>query len=95
MSSSEADRDPVVRDLREQIAGVDRDLLDAVNRRLELVRQLREHKAARGFGFVDRAQEERVVERLAEANHGPLSEEGLRELYRTLLELTKREIEIS
>jgi chorismate mutase / prephenate dehydratase len=92
MSSSEADRDPVVRDLREQIAGVDRDLLDAVNRRLELVRRLREHKAAHGFDFVDRAQEERVVDRLAAANRGPLSEEGLRDLYRALLELTKREI---
>jgi chorismate mutase/prephenate dehydratase len=91
MSSSEADRDPVVRDLREQIAGVDRDLLDAVNRRLELVRRLREHKAAHGFDFVDRAQEERVVDRLAAANRGPLSEEGLRDLYRALLELTKRE----
>jgi chorismate mutase/prephenate dehydratase len=92
MGSSEADRDPVVRELREQIARVDRDLLETVNRRLELVRRLREHKAAQGFAFVDRGQEQRVVDRLAQANRGPLSEEGLRELYRTLLDLTKREI---
>jgi chorismate mutase/prephenate dehydratase len=91
MQPSEADNDPVVRDLREQIAAVDRDLLAVVNRRLGLVRRLREHKAAQGFDFVDRAQEQRVVDRLAEANQGPLSQDGLRELYRTLLELTKRE----
>lgn len=92
MGSSEADSDPVVRELREQIAEVDRDLLDAVNRRLELVRRLKEHKAAQGFDFVDRAQERRVVDRLAEMNGGPLSDDGLRELFRVLLELTKREI---
>ena len=92
MGSSEADRDPVVRELREQIAAVDLDLLEAMNRRLALVRRLREHKAEQGFDFVDRAQEQRVVERLAEANQGPISEDGLRELYRALLELTKREV---
>jgi chorismate mutase/prephenate dehydratase len=87
----DADSDPVVRELREQIAATDSELVDAVNRRVELVRRLREHKAAQGFEFVDRSQEERLLDRLAAGNRGPLSEEGLRELYRTLLELTKRE----
>jgi chorismate mutase len=91
MGAHEADRDPVVRDLREQIAAADRSLLDAVNKRLELVRRLKRHKAEQGMDFVDRLQEERLVERLAEANPGPLSDSGLRELYRTLLELVKRE----
>jgi chorismate mutase len=88
----DADRDPVVRELREQIAATDSELLDAANRRVELVRRLKKHKAARGFDFVDRAQEERLVERLAKENPGPLSDESLRELYRTLLEVTKREV---
>lgn len=88
---SEADNDPVVRDLREQIAEADSELLDTVNRRVELVRRLKEHKSTHGFDFVDREQEERLLERLAARNSGPLSEDGLRELYRTLLELTKRE----
>jgi chorismate mutase / prephenate dehydratase len=87
----DADSDPVVRELREQIAATDSELVDAVNRRVELVRQLKDHKAAQGFEFVDRSQEERLLDRLAAGNRGPLSEEGLRELYRTLLELTKRE----
>jgi chorismate mutase len=91
MGASEADSDPVIRDLREQIAAADLTLLEAVNRRVELVRQLKEHKAARGIEFVDRAQEERLVEHLAGANRGPLSDGGLRELYRALLDLTKRE----
>ena len=88
---SAPDSDPVVRELREQIAATDSELVETVNRRLELVRRLKEHKDAQGFDFVDRAQEARLLDRLAEENPGPLSEESLRELYRTLLELTKRE----
>jgi chorismate mutase / prephenate dehydratase len=91
MSSPEADNDPVVRDLRDQIAATDSELVETVNKRVELVRRLKEHKAAHGLDFVDRSQEERLVDRLAAGNRGPLSEDGLRELYRTLLELTKRE----
>jgi chorismate mutase len=92
MSSGEADRDQVLRELREQIAANDLALLEVVNRRLALVRQLKEHKDAHGIEFVDKAQEDALVERLAEANPGPLSPDAVRELYRTLLELTKREL---
>ena len=91
MITPEADSDPVVGELREQIAATDSELVETVNRRIELVRRLKEHKAAQGIEFVDRSQEEALVDRLAAANRGPLSEDGLRELYRALLELTKRE----
>lgn len=91
MTAPDPSQDPVVRDFRDRIAAVDQQLLDAVNRRVELVRQLKEHKAATGLGFVDLAQEERLIDRLVEANPGPLSEDGLRALYQSLLELVKRE----
>jgi chorismate mutase/prephenate dehydratase len=91
VSSADPNQDPVVRDFREQIAATDLELLATVNRRVDLVRRLKEHKASAGLDFVDRAQEERLVDRLAEANPGPLSEEGLRALYQALLELVKRE----
>ena len=88
---AEAENDPVLRDLRDRIAAVDSELVGAVNRRVELVRRLKEHKAAHGIEFVDQAQEQRLVDRLVAESTGPLSEDGLRELYRTLLELVKRE----
>jgi chorismate mutase len=91
VSAPDPSQDPVVRDLRDHIAAIDLELLDAVNRRVDLVRQLKAHKEATGLGFVDRAQEERLIDRLAEANPGPLSEDGLRALYQSLLELVKRE----
>jgi chorismate mutase/prephenate dehydratase len=91
MSSSNPEQDPVLLDFRQQIAATDIELVAAINKRVELVRRLKEHKAANGLDFVDRAQEERLVDRLAEANQGPLSEDGLRALYQAVLELVKRE----
>jgi chorismate mutase len=91
VSSTDTNQDPVVQDFREQIAATDLELLATVNRRIDLVRRLKEHKASAGLDFVDRAQEERLIDRLAEANPGPLSEDGLRALYQALLELVKRE----
>jgi chorismate mutase len=83
--------DPVVRNHREQIADLDRGILEALNERIRLVRLLKAHKDARGLGFFDPAQEERVLAALGRANGGPLSEEGLREIFGLILVVAKRE----
>lgn len=92
MSAADPDRDPFVRELRDEISAVDRSIVEAINRRVELVRRLKEYKASQGWEFVDRAREDQMVAALAEANAGPLSGESLREIYAHLLELTKREV---
>ena len=43
MRPSDPDHDPVVEELRERITEQDLAVLDAVNRRLQLVGELREH----------------------------------------------------
>jgi chorismate mutase len=87
----EVEADPVVRSLRARIADTDREILAAVNARLELVAKLKEHKDARGYAYVDRPRETAMLELLTRENTGPLSSEGLGELYLALVELTKRE----
>ena len=77
--------------LRAQVATADREILELVNRRLELVREIRAHKAANGLPFVDEGQEERLLARLREANGGPLSSDGVEHLFREILALAKRE----
>lgn len=86
------DGDATVRQLRDEIAAVDRTLLAAVNTRLELVARLKRHKQEVGLPFVAPDRERALVAALAAENRGPLSEEGLRELYTYLLDLTKREV---
>jgi len=78
--------------LRELLAGNDVALLDLVNRRLELVDQIKERKAELGVAFVDPDREAWLLDHLRRANNGRLSDEGLHELLTTLLDLTKREL---
>jgi len=84
--------DPLIRRLREQIAERDRTILAAVNARLKLVAELKRHKQEQGIDFVDPEQEERLLQTLEDVNAGPLSRDGLRQLWNEILALTKREV---
>ena len=81
-----------VADYREQISGADRDLLTAINKRIELVRALHEHKRAEGIPLIDPAREQQLVVELQAANTGPLSDQGVAELFRHVLDLTRKEL---
>lgn len=89
---AELEHDHVVRELRKQISDNDLALVQAINTRLKLVARLRDYKAARGYPFLDQAREEWMLTFLSRANRGPLSPDGLGEIYAALLHLTKREL---
>jgi chorismate mutase len=84
--------DPRIDQLREELSANDLKIVSAVNARLELVARLKRVKEERGIDFLDPAREEWLLQHLADANPGPLSAEGLRELHAELLALTKREL---
>jgi len=84
--------DPIIRQLREQISDNDRRLMEALNKRLELVARLKKYKESRGIGFVDPEREEWMLQYLQRANKGPVSGEALREFFGQVLDLTKREV---
>jgi chorismate mutase len=84
--------DPLIRQLRQQISDTDRSLVDAINARLRLVARLKRYKESRGIDFVDPEREEWMLQYLQRANRGPLSKEGLQELFEEILDLTKREV---
>ncbi len=87
-----SESDPVIRRLREQLSDNDVRIVEAINVRLRLVARLKQVKEERGIGFLDPAREEWMLQYLTRANRGPLSAEGLREIYHELLDLTKREV---
>lgn len=91
MSPSSND-DPILEQLREEISAADRAILDAVNRRIELVERIKAHKDSRGIAFLDPGREERLLRDLDRANGGPLSPAGVHELFRAILDLSKREV---
>lgn len=83
--------DYVVRQMRDAIVDNDLKLLQAVNQRLTLVAKLRAYKRDRGIPFLDPDREVWMHRYLQGANRGPISDDGLREIFDHLLELTKRE----
>ena len=91
MSNTDAN-DPLIRQLREQLSDNDVRIVEALNARLKLVARLKRVKEERGIGFLDPAREEWMLQYLTRANRGPLSADGLREIYTELLDLTKREV---
>ena len=88
-----SEQDPFIRQLREQISDTDRSIIEAINARLKLVARLKSYKESRGISFLDPEREEWMLQYLSRANRGPLSAEGLREVFEELLDLTKREVE--
>jgi chorismate mutase len=84
--------DRLVDEIRAEISDVDTTILDAINTRLRLVARLKRYKDSQGMEFLDPEREAQLLDTLAEANSGPLSEAGLRELYEKILDLTKREV---
>ena len=87
------DNDPLIKQLRQQISDNDRTIVEAMNKRLDLVARIKAYKESRGLGFVDPEREEWMLKYLARANRGPLSSQGLEELFVEILDLTKREVD--
>jgi prephenate dehydrogenase len=83
---------PELRELRAEIAAVDRALLEALNRRLEIVARVRKHKDEVGARFVDADREEALIGELAASNPGPLSERAIRSIFSAVLDVMKQEV---
>ena len=77
--------------LREQISDLDREVLAALNKRLELVRQVRTHKEETGAPIIDAAREAELLDELVRANGGPLGERAIRSLFSAVLDVMKQE----
>lgn len=66
-------------------------MLDALNRRLELVRRVQAHKQETGAPLIDAKREAELVQDLADANLGPLSERAVRAVFSAVLDVMKQE----
>jgi chorismate mutase len=83
--------DPVIRELREEILAADLELLAAFSSRVQAARKIRLHKQEQGYELTDPERERELLERWHEAGGEAISDEALRELFQTVLELSKRE----
>ena len=81
-----------LQELRERIAAVDREVLEALNRRLELVARVQERKQETGAPMIDAQREAELLEELTTANRGPLSERAVQSVFAAVLDVMKQEV---
>ena len=71
---------------------LDRQLLELLNRRLELVAAVRDYKDASGERWIDPEREAELLQALVAANPGPLSEHGVTSIFSAVLDVLKQEV---
>jgi prephenate dehydrogenase len=78
--------------LRNEISELDRQLLELLNRRLELVATVRDVKDSAGERWIDPEREAELLQALVAANPGPLSERGVTSIFSAVLDVLKQEV---
>lgn len=76
---------PLLADLRSKIDALDRELLLLLNRRAQLAVEVGELKGSIGALVRDPAREHEVLERVRQANAGPLDEHAVVKLFRLII----------
>lgn len=74
---------------REQIDAIDRELVALLNKRAGHSLVIRGLKPEAQMGLFDAKREEEIFEKVASYNEGPLYNEYLREIYATILKVSK------
>ena len=74
-----------VRELRERVDAVDRELVRNLNERARLVQEIVSVKAEAGKPLFDPRREEEILRRVAEENEGPIYDTSMREIFELIL----------
>ncbi len=74
-----------VRELRERVDEVDRELIRALNERARLVQEIMAIKAEAGAPVYDPRREEEILQRVVEQNEGPIYDSSMRDIFELIL----------
>jgi chorismate mutase len=75
---------------RAEIDAIDNELLRLLNKRARLAVNLGESKMAAGLSLYDREREREVIERVCQANTGPLDERAVLKTFRRIIYESRR-----
>ena len=74
-----------VRELRERVDEVDRELIRALNERARIVQEIMALKAEVGAPVYDPKREEEILQRVVEQNMGPIYDSSMRDIFELIL----------
>lgn len=78
--------------LRNELSNLDQMLVGLLNSRQLLSHKIQMYKQSKGMTRKDPAQETRVIQRIREANSGPMTCDAIEEVYRTIFKHVVAEI---
>ena len=76
-------------DLRKQIDQIDEQILDLLNQRAALAKEIGQHKARSHAHYFTPEREEAVFQRVVAANRGPLPARAIRAIYREIISASR------
>ncbi|MGD9045481.1 MAG: chorismate mutase [Desulfobacterales bacterium] len=71
--------------LRQAIDEIDEKIMELINQRLSLAKQVGDFKKQGGIQITDSNREKKIVSRLLEKNKGPVSDNGLRNIFEAII----------
>jgi chorismate mutase len=71
--------------LRRAIDEVDEKIMELINRRLSMAKQIGDFKKRSGIEITDPDREKEIMNRLLEKNNGPVSDKGLRNIFSAIM----------
>jgi len=71
--------------LRQSIDEIDEKILDLINQRLSLAKQIGDFKKQDGIQIRDSGREKEILNRLLEKNNGPMGADGLRNIFEAII----------
>ena len=71
--------------LRQAIDLIDEKILGLINQRLSLAKQIGDFKKQAGIQILDSGREKEILSRLLEKNNGPMSADGLRNIFEAII----------
>jgi len=77
-------------ELRQQIDGIDRQIVELYEQRMELCRQVGEFKIGAGKKVYDRAREEEKLRAVRAMAHGAFNEQGVEELFEQIMSVSRK-----
>ncbi len=84
------DNDTKIDELRRGIDDIDNEILDLLNRRLELALEIGRAKAVRGAQVLDNLRETKIFERLSALNKGPMTDPMIEDVYREIIQSSRK-----
>ena len=82
---TDAETQEKVRELRERVDEVDRELIEALSERARIVQEIMVLKAEVGAPVYDPRREEEILRRVVERNPGPIYDSSMRDIFEIIL----------